>query len=895
MPEQNDIQQTLLDFHATVTDKPNLSDADLFKKFPEFGSDSKKLQAAKDYAATLESGKYKSTEEVNTKFPEFFQKSIEKKTNKKEPITEGEWEGSAGSIKATPMELMERQAKGAKPSEAQSKPRILNLKEEEQGFDNVITRRLKGKGITPKKGDANWNKEKEGVNQDIKDNNLVHTLNNRGEFDFTRDLNPLETLLTKGLESFTSEAKSSKINLTSDTNELSSYLDKLRQDEPDVQEKASGLLNYTAEQVAGLPKLIGLNLVGGPGAVAADAYWNTRAAKIQQIYYETKDKLIQQGLDDKEASAKAISQAVSDAPLQSVPDALLNYALAYEGGGKGAAVEAPALTASRKILKNYVASPMKLAATAYASSLGESAIKKAQGYNVKAEDAFNEAGQKGTDFALMDLGFHIILHPKEFSKTITSAAKEYISNIPSDVRKSMVNKYGEDAKNINNTIDSYSKSKDKVKDYAPQNIMHNVAGLQEAIDNGTAKIEALSSDKTTPSFVLQTEQQKLDRLKERQNNMLKTGEGDEHEVDNADGNPLKPEDIKQTFTKAEPFIIGDEARKDVSTVVDKINNAEDINENELSKAADHLYDLLDKHGDNKSFANLIEPLIHKIENYELATKTETSTVAKRVPIKTPRETGGPKVTNELGQFEGNKTTITNANGESVSGVLKSENGIYYLHDEAGNKIATIGEKAMTDRGITLPTVDFTSSPIEFNEDGTVKSVTLDLSQVDAEKGGMGKNKNVKIEFSNPDEGLDFAIRIRADQVGEIPQADFDTEYENISKEVPKYTPEQQDEMLRKASNDTRKQAFEQTKKIYDRESNKGPAETIPAKVPGDVFSKPVEDIEFAANAPAEQRTDFEGWRDTNKDELSRRYKSERNADIEETEEQFVRRKYCKGL
>ena len=80
MPDQNNnIQQSLLDFHATILAKPNLSDKDLLQKFPEFGNDSKKLQAAKDYAATMESGKYKSTSEFNNKFPEFFGQQDSKK------------------------------------------------------------------------------------------------------------------------------------------------------------------------------------------------------------------------------------------------------------------------------------------------------------------------------------------------------------------------------------------------------------------------------------------------------------------------------------------------------------------------------------------------------------------------------------------------------------------------------------------------------------------------------------------------------------------------------------------------------------------------------------------------------------------------------------------------
>lgn len=65
------LQQALLDFSETITAKPNLTDKEIFQKFPEFNNDANTLQSAKDYAATLNSGKYKTTAEINAKFPEF--------------------------------------------------------------------------------------------------------------------------------------------------------------------------------------------------------------------------------------------------------------------------------------------------------------------------------------------------------------------------------------------------------------------------------------------------------------------------------------------------------------------------------------------------------------------------------------------------------------------------------------------------------------------------------------------------------------------------------------------------------------------------------------------------------------------------------------------------------
>lgn len=79
MPDKDKIQQALIDFDVTIKAKPNLSDKELLSKFPEFGNDINKLQAAKDYSATLNSGKYKDPSEFNSKFPEFFAEEVKKK------------------------------------------------------------------------------------------------------------------------------------------------------------------------------------------------------------------------------------------------------------------------------------------------------------------------------------------------------------------------------------------------------------------------------------------------------------------------------------------------------------------------------------------------------------------------------------------------------------------------------------------------------------------------------------------------------------------------------------------------------------------------------------------------------------------------------------------------
>ena len=71
-----DLKQSLRDFVATSNSKKYKSEDELLSKFPEFKSYDR--QSLRDFVATSNSGKYKTEEELFSKFPEF---SSKKKRN----------------------------------------------------------------------------------------------------------------------------------------------------------------------------------------------------------------------------------------------------------------------------------------------------------------------------------------------------------------------------------------------------------------------------------------------------------------------------------------------------------------------------------------------------------------------------------------------------------------------------------------------------------------------------------------------------------------------------------------------------------------------------------------------------------------------------------------------
>ena len=252
---------------------------------------------------------------------------------------------------------------------------------------------------------------------------------------------------------------------------------------------------------------------------------------------------------------------------------------------------------------------------------------------------------------------------------------------------------------------------------------------------------------------------------------------------------------KPDFSQVLPYVIED--REKVEPVLEKINNGEVVNEEDLYNAAQVLENLQSK-TNNKSLKNLINPVIDKILTYENQSKTTVGTVTQKGAItRVGVDVGKKTVSKAIGQFEGSRATLKDRNGKTVSGYLKLEDGNYNLYNEDGNKVASIGEKQITDRDVVLPSTDVVPRPIELDENGNVKSITLQLQKVNAEI-GLLPDRLITIEFKNPEKGLDYAIQLRAEQVGEFSDPEFEEIVTQVKNEelIPtvKLTPEQKAEL-----------------------------------------------------------------------------------------------------
>lgn len=237
---------------------------------------------------------------------------------------------------------------------------------------------------------------------------------------------------------------------------------------------------------------------------------------------------------------------------------------------------------------------------------------------------------------------------------------------------------------------------------------------------------------------------------------------------------VKDTEIIPNFEKVKSFI-PEENLDETQNVITKVNNADNINIEELNKAEDNLYTALDK---APEAAHLIEPLILKLQNYpdEFKTKTEVSTVTEKVPVEGSfAAKSKQEIKPALERSTGSDVTITNPDGGTVKGKLDIKSGQYVVDVPQGTQ-RIIGEKAITDNSLSLPTVEEMENPIEFDKDGNVSAVTVKT-----------KNGNL-ITIHNPETALDIAIQLHSDMVGEIPDAAFEKAYQEVQKEIKTEVP-----------------------------------------------------------------------------------------------------------
>ena len=269
--------------------------------------------------------------------------------------------------------------------------------------------------------------------------------------------------------------ESTEINFTDNPEKLADLLDQKIKEEPNVPKEApSQFTGYLGELVGGVPKLAALTAIPyiGQSAMVGEVYYNALANQRRALY----ERGLQEGMDRISAAKKAMEVA----PSAAIPDALVAAVMAKGVGGVSSSIIPN--SAKQSFIKAAGSSLKSVAGVSAVGGFSEyerSKIQQRAGYNVKDAEAI-ENGLKGAgDYALMDAAFKLI---NKAPKAVSSAAKNFLSNVHPEILKVVADNYPDGKKTLEE-IPKFTETKAKVQEFVPEEKVASVTGLTEKTDN----------------------------------------------------------------------------------------------------------------------------------------------------------------------------------------------------------------------------------------------------------------------------------------------------------------------------------------------------------------------------------------------------------------------------
>lgn len=217
----------------------------------------------------------------------------------------------------------------------------------------------------------------------------------------------------------------------------------------------------------------------------------------------------------------------------------------------------------------------------------------------------------------------------------------------------------------------------------------------------------------------------------------------------------------------------------IQEIEKRINNAELINEKDITESTDGLYDLLDEvdkleinNEVKQSMISAIEDKIKKIEGYEFETTTKVINPEQERKILVSKQVIG-----ETKRGSRNKSEITKDRFIGKDVIINESDGTIE-YDEKNDLLSIVHEDGRTDLDFNY--VEFKNSIID--GDGNLQGVKL----IDTRNGD-------EISINDQDLAYDIAIKEKTRQLGEVSDAIFDEVYQTITtpavtKEVIKNKP-----------------------------------------------------------------------------------------------------------
>jgi len=423
----------------------------------------------------------------------------------------------------------------------------------EKSLTNTAQRRLSAKGIKPT--DGNIQLEKESLKKDLDNGSVDFVIDDKGQpalgrvpkfheaavkgfFDVVSNISDDIDLMVakrKGKkelnEAFKNieNRKELENNLSGNVWNMMNVIDPTKMSAaivvdairaqkeglPRAEPSTIGKIGEMAGQV--VPYILTTEL--GIVPMATMATMQALPEKATELYSKYK----KQGLSEEDAAEKA----TDNAPFQGFPTALMNLLL-MKGGG-----ESEASKNLSQALYGLLKSSTKMGIKGAGAEAGTIAAEAIQGD--KPTDIWNRLTNAYGNWFKMDFTQRGLMESFNLPKYIRSAVKENAIQPEINLFIQQAIKETPNSNNIVNDLNKYQIAREKVAKYTPTDIMHHVSGLQEAIDNGTAKLEEIRKDKTISPEIVSQEETALQENIRKQSEMLKTGRGNDYEVDEVTG------------------------------------------------------------------------------------------------------------------------------------------------------------------------------------------------------------------------------------------------------------------------------------------------------------------------------------------------------------------------
>jgi len=401
----------------------------------------------------------------------------------------------------------------------------------------AVNNYLDKKGLKP--NTAQRRDAEENLTNAIQNDDFVVAKSKDGELKLFRTQGYGETLFNTVKNSAIESVDAVKENSASDSDLLNIYKQKdAEAQQEDETKPKNDIRGYLSELAGGAVKPLTLQSLNaivpslGNAAMVGEAYNTALAKQRYQLYRE--------GIQNKLSPKDALAKAKQTAQYTALGDAAIAAVLAHGTGEVANTIKNGSVEAAEKTFKQSLIDGAKSAAKVGgymgASEVAKTGVEAAGGYDRTVVQGL-ENGLKGLGSgAMMDVAFkaitHAALNPFGVIKGTVAAAKNLFTEAPKEMQDAYIETLPDDvAKKVKESVGNFSKAKDDIKDFVPEEHLASFAGKLEKAKGLEQRIRDLELRKVgKPQFAqdqidleIQDTQKEIDGINKQVNDAAKEG------------------------------------------------------------------------------------------------------------------------------------------------------------------------------------------------------------------------------------------------------------------------------------------------------------------------------------------------------------------------------------